>query len=384
MIPYAKHHILNSDIKAVSEVLRSDFLTQGPKVPLFEKKISKYVSSKYAVACNSATSALHLACMSINLKEGDLVWTTPITFVASANAALYCGAKVNFVDIDLHTFNICINSLQARLIDARKKNRLPKVLIVVHMAGSPCDMHEIRKLSYEYGFKVIEDASHAIGASYSNKKIGGCHYSDACIFSFHPAKIITTGEGGMLLTNDEEMFNKAQLLRTHGITKDNKQFQFKSHGPWYYEQHLLGFNFRMNDIEAALGISQFNRIDSYISSRNRIAKIYNEELSELNIALPTVLENSLSSFHLYIIRLLDPKHIAAKKNIVKKLHAMGVGVQIHYIPVNMQPFYGAMNIKDTYPNSNIFYSSAISLPMYPQLKMKEIIKVLDSLKEIIL
>jgi UDP-4-amino-4,6-dideoxy-N-acetyl-beta-L-altrosamine transaminase len=367
MIPYGKQNVTDDDINAVTSVLKSDFLTQGPVVPKFEDSISKYVGSSYAIATNSATSALHIACLSLGLTKGDILWTSPNSFVASSNCGLYCGATVDFVDIDLDTYNICLDALEEKLINCKEKNTLPKILVPVHLSGQSCDMKRIKSLSNEYGFKIIEDASHAIGGKYEGLPIGNCKYSDICIFSFHPVKIITTGEGGMATTNDKGLADKLELFRSHGITR-NRDFMHKDLGPWYYEQLVLGFNYRMTDIQAALGYSQLSRIESIIKKRHEIAERYNEILRELPLILPYQTSSSYSSFHLYIIRLKLNKINKSYLEVFKSLKDKGIGVNLHYIPIHTHPFYKSLGFNSgDFPNSERFASEAISIPMYPNL-----------------
>ena len=324
IIPYGRQDITNEDIDAVTEVLTSDFLTQGPVLAKFEKAVSAYCNSQHAIAVNSGTSALHIACLSLGVSQGDIVWTSANTFSASSNCALYCGATIDFIDIHPLSFNICINDLEEKLLKARKKNLLPKVIIPVHLAGQSADMKKIFELGKEYGFKIIEDASHAIGGSYLEDKIGSCRYSDITVFSFHPVKIITTGEGGMALTNDSSLASSMNLLRSHGITRDQKHMIYESHGPWYYEQIDLGFNYRMTDIQAALGLSQFKRIDKYIGKRNNIADKYDNFLENLPFKLPYRNPDCYSSFHLYILRIDLAKVKKPHKEIFKFLRKKDV------------------------------------------------------------
>ena len=383
MIPYATQDITEADIKAVKKILKSDWLTQGPTVEKFEKAVTTYSGSKFATAVNSATSALHIACLALGLKKGDLVWTTPNTFVSTSNSAIFCGAKVDFIDIDTKTFNMSISELKTKLKHAKKINKLPKILIPVHFAGQPCEMKEIYYLSKKYNFKIIEDASHAIGSSYitANKKkgkihhhikTGSCRYSDITVFSFHPVKIITTGEGGMATTNSKSINAKLKLYRSHGITRNKKEMTSTPDGPWYYQQIDLGFNYRMNDIQAALGCKQIERIDNYIKKRHKIAHYYNRNLQKLPINLPFQIDHVYTAYHLYVITLhkkLNPKeHL----RIFKKLRKKGIGVNLHYIPVHTHPFYLKMGFKiGDFPNSEDYYKRAISLPMYPSLSRKD-------------
>ncbi len=385
MIPYGKQNISNEDIEAVKDVLSSDFLTQGPVVPKFEDSVRKYVDCNFAYATNSATSALHIACLSIGLTKGDILWTSPNSFVASSNCALYCGAKVDFVDICLDTYNICINSLEEKLVTAKKENRLPKILIPVHLSGNPCDMKKIKSLSDEYGFKIIEDASHAIGAKYDDLPVGNCKYSDICVFSFHPVKIITTGEGGMAVTNNEDLAKKLELYRSHGITR-NRDMMESDLGPWYYEQLLLGFNYRMTDIQAALGCSQLKRIDNFIIRRHAIASNYNDLLKDLPIVLPQENLNSYSSLHLYIIRLKLNEINKTHKEVFLAIKKREIGINLHYIPIHMHPYYQSLGFKKgDFPNSEKYASESISIPIFPQLSEKlqnDVVKAIkDSLEE---
>ena len=357
MIPYGRQEITESDIDYVIDVLKSDFLTQGPQVPLFEKIISDYCSAEYAVAVNSSTSALHIACLSLGLGKGDWLWTSPVTFVASANCALYCGANVDFVDIDPHTYNLCPKKLEYKLIEAKKTNTLPKIIVPVHLCGQSCDMESISKLSKEYGFKIIEDASHAVGGKYLSKPVGNCEYSDIAVFSFHPVKIITTGEGGMALTNNPKLAKKMSLLRTHGITRDPSDMTNQPDGEWYYQQIELGHNYRMTDIQAALGISQFKRIDEIITRRHYFADRYDKLLSDLPLKLPYRNDEAFSSFHLYVIRI---ENADSHKKIFEYLRTNGIGVNLHYIPVYRHPYYSKkINSFDDFPESELYYSSAI-------------------------
>lgn len=373
MIPYGRQEITQSDIDAVIEVLRSDYLTQGPMVPFFEKTVAAYTSSKYAVATNSATSALHLACLSLGVKEGDVVWTSPITFVASANCALYCGAEIDFVDIDPNTYNLCSSKLEEKLAAAKKNGeKLPKVVILVHLCGQSCDMEAIYALSKTYGFRIIEDASHAVGGKYKNAPIGNCFYSDICVFSFHPVKVITTGEGGVALTNDKGLASKMELLRTHGITKNPDLMSQEMEGSWYYEQIDLGYNYRMTDMQAALGVSQMERLDSYVAQRHKIAKYYNELILDDLIVKPYQHPDCYSAFHLYPIRIRLDKTEKAGCEIFEFLREHGVGVNRHYIPVHTQPYYKSLGFKKgDFPVAEKYYSETISLPVFPSLTHKQ-------------
>jgi UDP-4-amino-4,6-dideoxy-N-acetyl-beta-L-altrosamine transaminase len=385
MIPYGKQDISQRDIDGVLEVLKSDFLTQGPKVPEFEKALCEHSIAKYAFAMNSATSALHVACMALGLGEGDWLWTSPLTFVASANAGLYCGSKVDFVDVDPRTYNMCPKRLEQKLVEAKKEGKVPKVLVPVHLSGQPCDMESIHRLCSSYGVKIIEDASHAIGGSYLGDPIGSCKFSDITIFSFHPVKIITTAEGGAALTNDNSLAEKMNLYRSHGITRDADLMTEPSHGAWYYQQIALGYNYRMTDLQAALGVSQISRLDEFVVRRHAIAKRYNLMLKNLPVETPFQLENSYSGFHLYIIRLHLDKIMLSHKEVFDKLRSSGIAVNIHYIPVHMQPFYKAMGFRvGDFPESEKYYSEAISLPMFPSLSEEDQDKVVEVLGSIVI
>lgn len=380
MIPYGRQDINQADIDAVVEVLRSDFLTQGPMVPAFEKNIANYCNAEHAVAMNSATSALHIACLALGVGHGDVIWTTPITFVASANCALYCGAEVDFVDIDPLTYNISVECLREKLVQAEKNGNLPKVVIPVHFAGQSCDMAGIYALSQRYGFQIIEDASHAIGGRYKDELIGNCRYSDITVFSFHPVKIITTGEGGMALSNDAEIAKKMKLLRSHGITRDVKDMSHEPDGPWYYQQIDLGFNYRMTDLQAALGLSQMQRIDEFVAKRHTIAKRYDEKLKNLPLSLPLQQTDSYSSLHLYAIRIQLGQIKKTHQEVFETLRDVGIGVNLHYIPIYHQPYYKNLGfVKGYCPNAESYYSEAISLPMYPGLSEEQQDKVIKEL-----
>ena len=384
MIPYGRQDIQQADIDAVLEVLKSDFLTQGPQVPAFEQKVAEHVGAKHALAVNSATSALHIACLALGLGEGDWLWTSPVTFVASANCGLYCGAQVDFVDIDPHTYNLCTQALEAKLEQAEKEGRLPKVVVPVHLCGQPCDMQAIHTLSRRYGFRIIEDASHGIGGKYQGEYIGNSRYSDITVFSFHPVKIITTAEGGMALTNDDELVNRMNLLRSHGITRDPAQMTHESEGPWYYQQIALGFNYRMTDLQAALGIAQLERLDEYVARRHTLAKRYDALLEELPVKTPWQHPDSYSGLHLYAIRLQLGAINKTHRQVFEALRENGIGVNLHYIPVHSQPYYQAMGFQpDDFPESIAYYSEAISLPMYPTMTEAQQNEVLSVLKEVV-
>ena len=380
MIPYSKQNISESDIDAVVEVLRSDFLTQGDKVPEFEKRVAEYCNSKFAIAANSATSCLHLACMALELKKGDILWTSPNSFVASANCGLYCGSKVDFVDIDRKTHNICPVKLEEKLKLAKKEGNLPKIVIPVHFAGQSCDMKAISELSKKYGFRIIEDASHAIGGEYLNKKIGNCEFSDMAVFSFHPVKILTTGEGGMVTTNNENLYDKLNLLRTHGISKDLQRKGDLS--TWMYEQQELGYNYRLSDIHAALGISQLTRIDTSIKRRHDILNFYEKNLDLPNITLPFQSIDSYSALHLYPIELEMGKINRPKEHIFDQLRKRGLGVNVHYIPIHFHPYFKNLGFKEgDFPNAEDYYNRTISIPMFPDLKERELITISEIIKE---
>jgi UDP-4-amino-4,6-dideoxy-N-acetyl-beta-L-altrosamine transaminase len=381
MIPYGRQDISDADIEAVANVLRSDYLTQGKAVPAFESAISDYCAAQHAVAVNSATSALHIACLALGVGRGDVVWTSPITFVASANCALYCGAEVDFIDIDPLTFNISVECLEEKLVQARESGRLPKVVIPVHLCGQPCHMARIHELSQLYNFKIIEDASHSIGGKYRGEAIGNCHYSDITIFSFHPVKIITTGEGGMALTNNPQLARRMQLLRSHGITREAGEMTQVTDGPWYYQQILLGFNYRMTDIQAALGLSQMSRLDEFVGRRHEIANQYAPLLAELPVKTPWQHRDGYSSFHLYVIRLKLAEIERTHREVFEALRSAGIGVNLHYIPVYRQPYYSAMGFKQGYcPEAELYYSEAISLPLFPGLSLSDQQSVVETLR----
>ncbi|WP_413173369.1 UDP-4-amino-4,6-dideoxy-N-acetyl-beta-L-altrosamine transaminase [Anabaena azotica] len=364
-IPYGRQDINQADIDAVVEVLRSDWITQGPSIERFEKSVANYCGTKYAVAVSSATAALHIACLVANLGTGDILWTSPNTFVASANCGLYCGAKVDFVDIDANTYNLSIEELENKLVLADTKGYLPKVVIPVHFAGQSCEMDKIYTLSKQYNFKIIEDASHAIGGKYQGKPVGCCEFSDLTVFSFHPVKIITTGEGGMVLTNQEELYQKLIRLRSHGITRNPDLMPSESHGAWYYQQLELGFNYRITDIQAALGVSQMNRLDEFVKHRRFLANRYHELLKDLPLILPWQHPDTNSSWHLYVIRLKVDKINKSHRQIFEELRQSGIGVNLHYIPVHTQPYYQQLGFKQgDFINSEKYYQEAISLPLY--------------------
>jgi len=385
MINYGRQFIDDDDIEAVISTLKSDFLTTGPRVPEFENAVSHRVNSQYAVAVNSATSALHIACMAIGLEKGDILWTSPNTFVASSNCGLYCGASVDFVDIDANTWNICHIKLKEKLEESKKTNSLPKVLIPVHFAGQPTIQEEIYKLSQEYGFKIIEDASHSIGSERNNEITGNCKWSDITVFSFHPVKMITTAEGGMALTNNKEYADKMNLFRSHGITRDEDMLNAKDLPKYYYEQQCLGYNYRMTDIHAALGISQLKKIDKFIETRNNIAARYNQELLELPISLPTIAEGNKSSYHLYVIKIQDDfAKVKPRDQIYKELIQEGIEVNLHYLPVHLHPYYKNLGFyKNQYPVSENYADNALSIPIFYGLTDDQQSKVIQALKIII-
>jgi UDP-4-amino-4,6-dideoxy-N-acetyl-beta-L-altrosamine transaminase len=382
VIPYGKQDINQADISSVIDVLQSDFLTQGPQVPLFEKKLVDYCGVDYGVAVNSATSALHIACLSLGLGKGDWLWTSPNSFVASANCALYCGAKIDFVDIDIQTYNLSAKELEKKLIQAKQEDKLPKVVIPVHFAGQSCDMRKIHALSQEYGFKIIEDASHAIGGQYLEKPIGGCQYSDITVFSFHPVKIITTAEGGLATTNSKELAEKMRLFRSHGISRDKSLMTRDPDGDWYYQQVGLGFNYRMTEMQAALGISQMHRLDKFVSKRHILQERYDLLLSGLPIIGPYQDRDSYSALHLYPIQIDLNKVRKNREQIFNFLVENDVGVNVHYIPIHTQPYYLQFGFsKGDFPNSESYYSRAISIPLFHNMAVEQQDKVVDILRK---
>lgn len=384
MIPYGRQSISESDIEAVVKVLRSDYLTQGPKVPEFEQSIKEACEAKYAVAVNSATSGLHIACLALGAKPGEYVWTTPNSFVASANCALYCGANIDFVDINPNTFNMCHERLEEKLIAAKAIHKLPKIVIPVHLTGQPCNMEEIHRLSKIYGFSIIEDASHCIGGRYKNKPIGCCEFSDAAVFSFHPVKIITTAEGGAITTQSDELAQKMKLLRSHGITRDENLMTQDSHGSWYYQQILLGFNYRMTELQAALGISQMFRLNEFISRRHELAVRYDEKLKILPLDTPYQHPNSYSAYHLYVIQPHFGKISKTHKQVFEELRNSGLGVNLHYIPIHTQPFYRDLGFKaDDFPFSVDYYRRSISIPLYHSMTDSQQDEVISILKRVL-
>lgn len=384
MIPYGRQDISQADIDAVVEVLRSDFLTQGPKVPLFEKTVADYCGANYGVAVNSATSALHIACLSLGLGPGDYLWTSPNTFVASANCGLYCGGKVDFVDIDPLSYCMSADALEQKLIDAKAQNKLPKIVIPVHFAGQSCDMKRIYELSEKYGFSIIEDASHAIGGRYLDKPIGNCEYSDICVFSFHPVKIITTAEGGLATTNNAEVAERMALLRSHGITRNPDLMTKEPDGGWYYQQVDLGFNYRMTDIQAALGVSQMQHLDEFVARRHQLRQRYDDLLSGLPVITPHQAEYNYSALHLYPIQLELEQLGRSHGQVFRELRENELGVNVHYIPVHTQPFYENMGFNaGDYPNAEHYYQRAISIPLFPAMTEEEQEQVVTLLAEVI-
>ncbi len=368
MIPYGHQDVTRADVDAVISVLTSDYLTQGPAVPRFEGAVANYCGARYAIAMNSATSALHVACLALGLGVGDWLWTSPVTFVASANCALYCGASVDFVDIDPRTWNLSVAALEKKLMKAAAEGRLPKVVVPVHLGGQSCDMQAIHALAQQYKFKVIEDASHAIGGSYLGQPIGNCRYSDVVVFSFHPVKIITTAEGGMALSNDAQLANRMARLRSHGITRDPDEMTQSPDGPWYYQQIELGYNYRMSELHAALGLSQIERLDTYVDRRHAIADRYDAELAQLPLTLPARSADRRSSLHLYIIRLQLEHMQRSHREVFDSLREQGIGANLHYIPVHLQPWYARMGFKSgDFPEAERYYTEAISLPIFPAL-----------------
>lgn len=392
MIPYGRQDITQADIDAVVAVLRSDFLTQGPAVPAFERAVAFRAGAKHAVAVNSATSALHIACLALGLGPGDRLWAVPNTFVASANCGLYCGAGVDFVDIDPLTWNMSVPRLREKLIQAEKKGQLPKILVPVHFAGQPTEQETIWELAQEFGCKVIEDASHAIGASRNGEPVGSCRWSDITIFSFHPVKIITTGEGGIALTNNDALAERMFMLRSHGITRDPARFkgdprqtESQRHpAPWYYEQQILGYNYRMTDIQAALGVSQLERLNDYTERRNVLAKRYDHMLHGLPLQLPSVLSGNRSAYHLYVVRLKGNATSKTHRQVFEALRQRNIGVNLHYMPVHLQPYYRELGFtQGQYPEAEAHGESAITLPLYPALTDHEQDQVVIALRDIL-
>lgn len=383
-IPYGRQSISDEDIRSVVEVLKSDWLTQGPAIERFEKAVADYCGAKYAVAVNSATSALHIACLAAGLGADDILWTSPNTFVASANCGLYCGATVDFVDIDSRSYNVSVDELAVKLEKARKVGKLPKIVIPVHFAGQSCEMDNISQLARQYRFSIIEDASHAIGGTYKGTRIGSCTFSNMTVFSFHPVKIVTTGEGGMILTNRKDLYERLIRLRTHGITRDSEFMEGETHGPWYYQQIELGYNYRMTDIQAALGTSQMNRLDDFVKHRQNLAQRYNDGLKNLPIVLPWQHPDTYSAFHLYVIRLKLEEINKTHRQVFEEMRAAGIGVNLHYIPVHMQPYYKRFGFMyGDFPHAEGYYREAISLPIYYGLTEEDQERVSSILKRIL-
>jgi UDP-4-amino-4,6-dideoxy-N-acetyl-beta-L-altrosamine transaminase len=379
MIPYGRQQIDDDDVAAVVQVLQSDFLTQGPLVPRFEAEVARKVGAKFGVAVNSATSALHIACLALGVGPGDLLWTSPNTFVASANCARYCGADVDFVDIDPVTYNMSVPALAEKLAAARRAGRLPRVVVPVHLTGQPTDQQAIFELSQEYGFSVLEDASHSVGGARSGEPVGSCRWSHICVFSFHPVKIITSAEGGMAMTNDPELARRMALLRTHGITREPSQMENAPAGPWYYEQIMLGFNYRMTELQAGLGISQLKRLDEYVERRNVLARRYDAALAGLPLQLPVVQAENRSAFHLYVVRLRTESEQTHRK-VFDQLRAAGIGVNLHYMAVHLQPYYRKLGFGvGDFPAAELYQRQAITIPLYPSLSESQQDQVVDAL-----
>ena len=385
MITYGRQEVTEADITEVEKVLRSDFLTQGPIVPKFEQSVADYCGASHAIAVNSATSALHIACLALDLGPGDWLWTSPNTFVASANCGRYCGANIDFVDIDAKTYNMSVDALSEKLIQAKKLGKLPKIVVPVHFSGQPCDMPAIHELSKNYGFKIIEDASHAIGSSYNQIKVGSCTHSDITVFSFHPVKIITTAEGGMALTNDKDVANKIYRLRTHGITKDEIKMEERPKDEiWNYQQIDLGFNYRMNDIQAALGLSQMKRVDKYVKRRQEIAKHYDNALKKLPLVIPWQSPSNYSSYHLYTILIKKNLTQKTQRQVYDELIRKNIGINLHYIPVHRQPYYENLGFKkNNFPQAENFHREVLSIPIHPSLKEEQQSDVIETLKGIL-
>ncbi|MCP3850911.1 MAG: UDP-4-amino-4,6-dideoxy-N-acetyl-beta-L-altrosamine transaminase [Gammaproteobacteria bacterium] len=385
MIPYAKQSISDEDINAVVKVLKSDFITQGPVVSQFEASVAEYCSTSHAVAVSNGTAALHLACLALGLGPDDVLWTSPNTFVASANCALYCGAKVDFVDIDPKTYNISIEALKKKLEQAQQNNNLPKILIPVHFSGQSCEMQAIKSLSLQYGFSIIEDAAHALGGEYQEKKIGSCCFSDMTIFSFHPAKMITCAEGGMVLTNNVLLAKKIEQLRVHGVTRNSEMMSEASHGSWYYQQLELGFNYRMSDMQAALGLSQLKRLDEFVNKRRTLVEKYNQKLQSLPVTIPYQHSDTNSSWHLYVIRIDLNKINKSRKMIFDQLREADIGAHIHYIPVHTQPYYQKRGFGwGDFPESEAYYKEALTLPLFVDLSEKQINYIVQKLTNILI
>lgn len=385
MIYYGRQSIDETDIAAVEAVLRSDFLTQGPAIERFEQCVADYCGEKYAVAVCNATAALHIACRAAGLGAGDILWTSPITFVASANCARYCGADVDFVDIDPNTYNMSVDALEEKLRRAKAENKLPKVVVPVHLAGQSCEMKRIHALAEEYGFTILEDASHAVGADYLDTKVGGCVFSDMTVLSFHPVKIVTTGEGGMILTNNRDLYEKLTLYRSHGITRDPEKMTHAADGPWYYQQIDLGYNYRMTDLQAALGYSQMQRLDAFVARRREIAARYDELLRDLPLTTPYVMEGAAPSWHIYIVRLDFARIGKPKEQIFSEMKKRGVVLNLHYIPVHLQPYYEELGFaKGDFPQSEAYYEEALTLPLYYDLTDAQQNQIVHALKDVLM
>lgn len=380
LIPYSRQDIDEDDIAAVTAVLRSDFLTQGPQVPAFEAEFATAHRASHAVAVSNATSALHLACLAFGIGPGSRVWTTPNSFLASANCALYCGADVDFVDIDPVTRNMSVVALSAKLEVAARAGHLPRVVIPVDFAGLPCDLAEMRELAERFGFRLLEDASHATGAHYRGLPVGG-GYAHATVFSLHAVKIITTGEGGMVLTQDAELAAQLRLLRSHGVTRDPLQFEHACDGPWAYEQHVLGHNCRMTEVQAALGRSQLQRLPLLQARREALAQRYDRLLSDLPLKLPARLSDRVSAWHLYAVE-VDPRRATVTRHqVFETLRAAGIGANVHYIPIHTQPYYQRLGFcRGDFPRAEAYYAQTLSLPMYPGLSFAEQDSVVEALR----
>lgn len=384
MIPYGRQDVTQADIDAVVEVLRSDFLTQGAAVPRFEGAVAALVGAAHAVAVNSATSALHIACLALDLGPGDVLWTVPNTFVASANCGLYCGASIDFVDIDPHTWNLSTPALEYKLAQAAKAGRLPKIVIPVHFAGQPTDQELIWNLAQQYGFKVIEDASHSVGAARQNEVVGSCRWSQVTVFSFHPVKIITSAEGGMALTRDRELAARMAMLRSHGVTRDPARLGWVNPPAWYYEQQMLGFNYRMTDVHAALGASQLTRLGEYVERRNALARRYDAALQDLPLQLPTVSSENRSAFHLYSVHLDRSRGGEYHRKVFDELRKRGIGVNLHYVPVHLQPYFRRLGFqRGQYPQAEIHGDSAMTLPLYAAMTDEQQDQAIGALREVL-
>jgi UDP-4-amino-4,6-dideoxy-N-acetyl-beta-L-altrosamine transaminase len=383
MIPYGRQDISDADVEAVVATLRSDWLTQGPAVPRFEAEFARRCNATHAVAASNATASLHIACLALGLGPGDLLWTTPNTFVASANCARYCGADVDFVDIDPRTYNMSVAVLETKLAAARAAGRVPKIVVPVHFAGQACEMRAMRRLADEYGFRIIEDASHAVGADYGNAPVGDCQFSDVAVFSFHPVKIITTGEGGMATTNDAALASRMATLRTHGITRDPQQMIGESQGPWYYQQIALGLNYRMTDIQAALGASQLTRLSQFVERRRELARRYDELLARMPVTRPWQHPDTRSAWHLYVVRVEQRRTGRARRDVFEGLRKAGIGVNVHYIPVHLQPYYRDLGFRaGMFPEAERYYDEAITLPLFATMTDAEQDTVVSALAQV--